>query len=246
MRVVTFAGNVTYLDWVVRKNKVTDVYLDKSYTYRLGTKWENVPDTLLPEDTTFLDDKEVQKLSEKLRSNNVHVVITDTGVNYARHEEEGDISKRIAFGGAQVIISRNLKEMMNRRLRIAKMITKILEDIHDDILFVDSDVMLNENVFNEITNIISSSTSPTPISICIPALMKPFMTTIFTFCYSTNFYLPSQLHDELYNALKLYIDREKYVLYPVDLFMHNFVLHTSKTININGVCHYIRGNLYCT
>lgn len=219
MRVVTFIGNSTYLDEVLHKNKVTDVYIDRSYIYKLGGKWQGVPDSLLPEDTIFLNPPDIEKLSEKLTSYGIHVVVSDTGVKYSGVE----------------------REVTNRRLRIAKMITTILNDIHDDILFVDSDVILNENVFKEI----SSSTSPTPISICIPALMKPSTSIVFVFCFSTNFYLPSSLHDKLYDAMKMYIDRQIYTMHPVDLYIHKFILNTYKTILVSGVCHYIRGNVYC-
>lgn len=215
MRVVTFVGNATYLDEVVLKNKVTDVYVDKSYVYKLGSKWQGVPDSLLPEDTIFLNLSDI----EKFRSYGVHLVVSDTGIKY------GDVER----------------EVMNRRLRIANMITTILNDIHDDILFVDSDVILNENVFNNI----SSSTLSTPMSICIPALMKPSTFIIFIFCYSTNFYLPLSLHDKLYDAMKMYIDKQLYVSQPVDLYIHNSVLNTRKIIIDRGVCHYIRGNVYC-
>ncbi|AAL27755.1 hypothetical protein SIFV0046 [Sulfolobus islandicus filamentous virus] len=219
VRVVTFFGNSTYLDEVVQKNKVTDVYIDRSYTYKLGSKWQGVPDSLLPEDTIFLNPSDIEELSEKLASYGVHSVISDTGIKYSGVE----------------------REVMNRRLRIAKMITTILNDIYDDILFVDSDVVLNENVFKEI----SSSTSPMPMSICIPALMKPSTFVVFIFCYSTNFYLPLSLHDKLYDAMKMYIDRQIYTTYPVDLYIHNSVLNTRKIILNRGVCHYIRGNVYC-
>ncbi|AOS58397.1 conserved lipothrixviral protein [Sulfolobus islandicus filamentous virus 2] len=215
MRVVTFVGNSTYLDEVIFKNKVTDLYVDRSYVYKLGSRWQGVPDSLLPEDTIFLNLSDI----EKFRSYDIHVVVSDTGIKYGDGE----------------------REVMNRRLRIAKMITTILNDIHDDILFVDSDVILNENVFNQI----SSSTSAMPMPICIPALMKPSTFIVFIFCYSTNFYLPSSLHDKLYDAMKMYIDKQLYVSQPVDLYIHNSVLDTRKIILERGVCHYIRGNVYC-
>lgn len=222
MRIVTFMGNATYLDEVVRKNKITDLYIDKSYTYKLGGKWEEIPDSLLPKDTIFLNSSDIEHLSKKLTSYSVRVVTLDNNIKYDLQQE-----------------------VINRRLRIAKMISVILNDIYDDILFVDSDVILNEKVFDSISYDVESTTSHTPISICIPALMKPSTTTVFTFCYSTNFYLPLLLHDKLYDAMKMYVDRQIYAMYPVDLYIHRVVLNTWKTMLINGVCHYIRGNVYC-
>lgn len=232
MKIVTFIGNSTYLHQVLRKNRITDIYIDRSYTYRLGKKWEGVQDGMLPEDTVFLDSSEIEKLSERLKQYGIHVVVTDTGVKY--------------LDGMNDMYMFMKREVVNRRLRIATMIVKILEDIKEDILFVDSDVILNENVIGEIVYALNNFTSPTPFSICIPALMKPSTTFVFTFCYSTNFYLPLELHDKLYDEMKLYIEKGKYFLYPVDLYIHNYVLGTKYTINTNGICHYIRGSLYCT
>ena len=81
----------------------------------------------------FLSMSDVEALKNELVSHGVNVVVTDTGIKY---------------NGEQF-------EMHNRRLRIAKMIYKIANDIDDDILFVDSDVILNDDVFKEITSDLS-------------------------------------------------------------------------------------------
>jgi len=128
-------------------------------------------------------------------------------------------------------------EMYARRYRIAKMIYQITDDICDDILFVDSDVILNDDVFNKLT-------SDEPISICIPALMKPSTSVIFDFCYSTNMYIPRNYVSKLRHAVKRYIDNRWQVIYPVDLYIHN-ALETRRTLYVKGVCHYINGELYC-
>jgi len=87
----------------------------------------------------FLSTSDVESLKNELTSHGVNVVTYDTGVKY--NDEQF--------------------EMHNRRLRIAKMIYKIANDIDDDILFVDSDVILNDDVFKEIV-------SDEPSTICIP------------------------------------------------------------------------------
>jgi hypothetical protein len=226
MRVVTFAGNMTYIEQVIRKNKVTDIYIDKSYAYITSSKWDNVQDSYLPVDTIFLKTSDIQKIINKFTSYGIHVVVTDTNIPY--DASIGDIK----------VSSPN--EMINRRIRISKMLKVILSEIDDDILFVDSDVLLNADVFTKI-----SSTYDEVVSICIPALAKPSTSYVFTFCYSTNFYLPSKLHDTLSNALKQYIEHKIYEMYPVDLYIHR-ILNTKNVILVQGVCHYIRSKLYCT
>ena len=226
MRVVTFAGNMTYIEEVIHKNKVTDVYIDKSYAYIASSKWDNVQDSYLPVDTIFLKTSDIKKIINKFTSYGIHVVVTDTNIPY--DASIGSVSKYSS------------NEMINRRIRIAKMLNVILNEIDDDILFVDSDVLLNDDVFTKI-----SSTYDEVVSICIPALAKPSMSYLFTFCYSTNFYLPSKLHDMLFNALKQYVEHRIYELYPVDLYIHR-ILNTKNVILVQGICHYIRSKLYCT
>ncbi len=125
----------------------------------------------------FLSASDVEALKNELTSHGVNVVVTDTGIKY---------------NGEQF-------EMHNRRLRIAKMIYKIANDIDDDILFVDSDVILNDDVFKEIM-------SDEPSTICIPALMKPSESIIFDFCYSTNIYVPRKYVTALRDIVRQYIE----------------------------------------
>ena len=163
----------------------------------------------------FLSTSDIKALKNELTSHGVNVVMYDTGVQYV---------------GEQF-------EMHNRRLRITKMIYKIANDIDDDILFVDSDVILNDDVFNELT-------SNVPTAICIPALIKPSTSVIFDFCYSTNMYIPRNYVSKLRHAVKRYIDNRWQVIYPIDLYIHD-ALSTRRTLYVKGVCHYINGMLYC-
>ncbi|MCY0880580.1 MAG: hypothetical protein OWS74_01155 [Firmicutes bacterium] len=183
MRVVTFAGNLTYIDEVVEKNKVTDIYVDKSFHYPEG---------------------------RELHANGANVHLVDTG---------------IPPSGIEVIY---------RRLRIAKMLLFILEDIHDNIFFVDSDVIVeNMPPFEKFNNV-------TPL--CIPAILKP-TTFVGEFCYPTTFYMPAEKHDQLEEVVKTYIENTMYVTDPVDIFIHSKM--GSVPIRHPGVCHYIRGEKVC-
>ena len=163
----------------------------------------------------FLSMSDVEALKNELTSYGVNVVVADTGIKY---------------NGEQF-------EMHNRRLRIAKMIYKIVNDIDDDILFVDSDVILNGDVFNKLT-------SDEPSTICIPALMKPLTSVVFDFCYSTNMYIPYVYLNKLKDIVRRYIGYSFHIMYPVDLYIHN-ALGTRRTLYVKGVCHYINGELYC-
>jgi len=163
----------------------------------------------------FLSASDIEALKNELTSHGVNAVTYDTGVPYVG----------------------NALEMQNRRLRIAKMIYKIASDIDDDILFVDSDVMLNDDVFKKLP-------SNEPTAICIPALAKPSTSVVFDFCYSTNMYVPYVFTDKLKEIVRRYIDYSLYNVYPVDLYIHN-ALGTRRTLYIKGVCHYVNGKLYC-
>jgi len=163
----------------------------------------------------FLSTSDVEALKNELTSYGVNVVTYDTGVQYV---------------GEQF-------EMHNRRLRIAKMIYKIASDIDDDILFVDSDVILNDDVFKEIV-------SDEPSTICIPALAKPSMSIIFDFCYSTNIYVPRKYVTALRDIVRQYIEGNWHTFHPIDIYI-NVRLGTYRTLYVKGVCHYINGMLYC-
>jgi len=163
----------------------------------------------------FLSASDIEALKNELTSHGVNVVTYDTGVKYV---------------GEQF-------EMYNRRLRIAKMIYKIASDIDDDILFVDSDVILNDYVFKEIM-------SDEPSTICIPALMKPLTSIIFDFCYSTNIYVPRKYVTALRDIVRQYIEGNWHTFHPIDIYI-NVRLGTYRTLYVKGVCHYINGMLYC-
>ena len=163
----------------------------------------------------FLSTSDVEALKNELTSHGINVVTYDTGVKY---------------DGEQF-------EIYNRRLRIAKMIYKIASDIGDDILFVDSDVILNDDVFKEIT-------SDEPSTICIHALAKPSTSIIFDFCYSTNIYVPRKYVTALRDIVRQYIEGNWHTFHPIDIYI-NVRLGTSRTLYVKGVCHYIKGKLYC-
>jgi len=164
---------------------------------------------------SFLSTSDIEALKNELTSHGVNVVTYDTGIPYV-----GDAL-----------------EMQNRRLRIAKMIYKITSDIDDDILFVDSDVIFNDDVFKELP-------SNEPATICIPALMKPSTSIIFDFCYSTNIYVPHNYISKLKYIVRRYIDNNWHTFYPIDIYI-NTNLGTYMTLYIKGVCHYIKGKLFC-
>jgi len=119
VRIVTFLGKAQYLKEAIEKNKLTDVFVDKSYT--VGEVYY---------------DKRV----------NYHYV--DTGIKPSSSEEA---------------------EMINRRIRIAKMIKEIISRINDNILFLDSDVIVNDidYVLKQFEN------ASVPTTIAIPARAKP-------------------------------------------------------------------------
>ena len=164
---------------------------------------------------SFSQPSYVESLKNELTSLGINVVVTDTEAPCTCTDAE----------------------MYVRRYRIAKMIYQITDEICDDILFVDSDVILNDDVFNKIT-------SDEPIAICIPALMKPINSVVFDFCYSTNMYIPRNYVSKLRHAVKRYIDNRWQAIHPVDIYIHN-ALGTRKTLYVKGVCHYINGKLYC-
>jgi len=128
--------------------------------------------------------------------------------------------------------------MINRRVRIARMLKVILTQINEDILFIDSDVIIN-NIQSVIEQLIHIGK---PTAICIPAKAKP-ASFIFDFCKSTNFYLPLDYKQQLENALNAYMEYSLYVNHPVDLYIHQSL--QSGMLRVKGVCHYIDGVKYC-
>jgi len=187
-RIVTFLGKTEYLREAIEKNKLTDVFVDKSYT--IGEVYYD-------------------------RRVNYHYV--DTGIRPSENEEV---------------------EMVNRRIRIAKMIKEIISRINDNILFLDSDVIINDtqNLLKQLEN------ESTPTVIAIPARAKP-TNFIVIFFQSTNFYLPLLWKPKLREVLDEYLNNSLYTTNPVDIFIHNQL--QSQKLYVNGVCHYINGLKYC-
>jgi len=188
VRIVTFLGKAKYLREAIEKNRLTDVFVDKSYI--IGELYYD-------------------------RRVNYHYV--DTGIKPSSSEET---------------------EMINRRIRIAKMVKEIITKINDDILFLDSDVIIND--IDYVLKQFENATVPTTIA--IPARAKP-TNFIIIFFQSTNFYLPLAWKPKLKEVLNNYLNNSLYTTNPVDIFIHNQL--QSKTIYVNGVCHYINELKYC-
>jgi hypothetical protein len=129
-------------------------------------------------------------------------------------------------------------EMINRRIRIAKMIKEIISRINDNILFLDSDVIVNDiqNLLKQFENV------NVPTTIIIPARAKP-TNFVVIFFLSTNFYLPLSWKPKLEEVLNNYLNNSLYINNPVDIFIHTQL--KSQTIYVNGVCHYINGVKFC-
>jgi len=187
-RIVTFLGKAKYLKEVIEKNKLTDVFIDKSYT-----------------------------IGEVYYERGVNYHYTDTGIKYSPDEAT---------------------EIINRRIRIAKMLKEIVSRINDNIFFIDSDVVINdiESVLKRFEN------TNIPTVIAIPARAKP-SDIIVVFFQSTNFYLPSSWRPKLKEVLDSYLNNSLYTTNPVDIYIHNQL--QSQTLYISGVCHYIYGLKYC-
>jgi len=187
-RIVTFLGKAQYLKEAIEKNKLTDVFVDRSYV-----------------------------IGEVYYDKNVNYHYIDTGIKPSNDD-------RI--------------EMINRRIRIAKIIKEIITRINDNILFLDSDVIINDmqNLLKQLENVNVTT------AIAIPARAKP-TNFIVIFFQSTNFYLPLAWKPKLEEVLNNYLNNSLYTNNPVDIFIHNQL--QSQTVYINGVCHYINGVRYC-
>jgi len=188
VRIVTFLGKAQYLKEVIEKNRLTDVFIDKSYT--IGEVYN-------------------------VRGVNYHYM--DTGVKPSEDYET---------------------ETINRRIRIAKMIREIISKINDNILFLDSDIVINniENLLKRFKDI------DIPTTIAIPARAKP-TNFIVTFFMSTNFYLPLKFKQKLKEIVDNYLNNSFYTVNPVDIFIHTQL--QSKVLYVNGICHYIDNVKIC-
>jgi len=187
-RIVTFLGKAQYLKEAIEKNRLTDIFIDISYT-----------------------------IGEVYYDNRVNYHYVDTGIKLSDNEEV---------------------ETINRRIRIAKMIKEIISKIDDNILFLDSDVIVNniQDVIKRLENV------NVPTTIAIPARAKP-TNFIVIFFQSTNFYLPLSWKPKLEEVVNNYLNNSLYTNNPVDIFIHNQL--QSLTMYISGVCHYINGAKYC-
>jgi hypothetical protein len=129
-------------------------------------------------------------------------------------------------------------ETINRRIRIAKMLREIISKIDDNILFLDSDVIIDdiENLLKMFKNV------DVPTVIAIPAKAKP-SSFIITFFLSTNFYLPLTWKLRLREVLDNYLNNSLYTTNPVDIYIHTQL--QSRTLFIKGICHYIDETKVC-
>ena len=188
VRIVTFLGKAQYLKEAIEKNKLTDVFVDKSYI-----------------------------IGELYHDNRVNYHYVDTGIKPSNSDET---------------------ETINRRVRIAKMIKEIISRINDNILFLDSDVIINDidYVLKQFEN------TDVPTVIAIPAKAKP-TNFIILFFLSTNFYLPLAWKPKLEEVLNEYLNNSLYIDNPVDIYIHTQL--QSRTLQISGVCHYIDNVRHC-
>ena len=188
VRIVTFLGKTQYLKEAIEKNKLTDVFIDRSYT-----------------------------IGEVYYTKGVNFHYMDTGIKPSENYEI---------------------ETINRRIRIAKMLREIISKIDENILFLDSDVIIDdiENLLKIFKNV------DVPIVVAIPAKAKP-ISFIITFFLSTNFYLPLSWKPRLREVLENYLNNSLYIIYPVDIYIHTQL--QSKTLYVKGVCHYIDELRYC-
>jgi len=188
VRIVTFLGKAQYLKEAIEKNRITDVFIDRSYI-----------------------------IGEVYYTKAVNYHYMDTGIKPSENYEI---------------------ETINRRIRIAKMIREIISKIDDNILFLDSDVIIDdvENLFKIFKNV------DVPTVIAIPAKAKP-TSFIITFFLSTNFYLPLSWKPRLREIIDNYLNNSLYTTNPVDIYIHTQL--QSQTLYVKGVCHYIDGTKVC-
>ena len=188
VRIVTFLGKAQYLKEAIEKNKMTDVFIDRSYT-----------------------------IGEVYYAKEVNYHYINTEIKPSENYET---------------------EVINRRIRIAKMMREIISKIDDNIFFIDSDVMIDdiENLLKHFENV------NVPTVIAIPAKAKP-TSFIITFFLSTNFYLPLSWKPRLREILDNYLNNSLYTIHPVDIYIHTQL--QSQTLYVKGVCHYIDGTKVC-
>jgi len=223
-RIITFLGNATFLKEIIEKNSLTDVYIDKSYIYVNLEATNDYGNKLYVK--VFKNPTEI----ELPYKDKVTYHFVDTGIKPNSKQDNLIYS----IEADQYVI-----EMINRRVRIAKMLRAILDKTNDDIMFIDSDIVINN--IKDVIEKLKKTGKPT--AICISAVAKPY-NFIVDFCYSANFYLPFAWRSKLQSVLETYIKDSLYVKNPVDIFIHTQI--QSQILHISGVCHYINGQKYCT
>jgi hypothetical protein len=148
---------------------------------------------------------------------------------------------------------------IKRRLNIAKTLVEILKtEIQFNsrgIVLLDSDMwtMYPLSVYtagntssNYIYNIKYADKeyeSSDITNICYLAKLKPTMFVNY-YCMGTPMIIPSNYYDQLIYILKLYISNMIYDKEPVDIYIHNKL--SRNHLFLNGICHMIDNNEYCT
>jgi len=174
--------------------------------------------------------------------NQSEVVVVDKSYNYGLASSEkcsggavaSPIKKIIKYDTG--IAFDESHEVQNRRIRIAKLMLYIIDDLLDgdnDVIFIDADVGIPnvKNIANKSTN----------VSFCIPTINKdsPFREVI-KFCHSTNMYVKDV--DLLRHYLSRYLREKFYEITPVDIYI-NLMLNMNR-ISVDGTWHYINGKKY--
>jgi len=174
--------------------------------------------------------------------NQSEVVVVDRSYNYGL-PSDGKCSEGMGVSPIKKIIKYDTgiafderHEVQNRRIRIAKLMLYIIDDLldDDDVIFIDADVGI-PNVKDV------ARTQPTNTSFCIPAINKdsPFR-EIIRFCYSTNMCVKDV--DLLRHHLIKYLREKFYEIAPVDVYI-NLMLNMNR-ISVDGTWHYINGKKY--
>ena len=216
-KIVTFLGNATFLKEIIEKNRLTDIYIDKSYIY-INLNATNVYiDRLYVQ--VFIKPTEI----ELMYKDKVTYHFVDTGIKPNSKQDN------LAYPSVE---DQYIIEMINRRVRIAKMLRVILDQTDDDIMFIDSDIVIDniEDVIDKLRK------TGKPTTVCIPVVAKPYE-VIVDYCYSTNFYLPITWKSKLQSILETYIKDSLYISNPVGVFIHR--LMSSEKMQIEGVYHHI-------
>ena len=174
--------------------------------------------------------------------NQSEVVVVDKSYNYGLPSSEtcsggnhhAPIKKIIKYDTGIAFDERH--EVQNRRIRIAKLMLYIIDNLLDDdnVIFIDADVGI-PNVKDVVR------TQPTNVSFCIPTVNKdsPFR-EIIKFCHSTNMYVKDV--DLLGHYLSRYLREKFYEIAPVDIYI-NLMLNMNR-ISIDDTWHYINGKKY--